>query len=63
MKSRFQKLEAVILNNRNYKYSKNDNFRNDLLHEINKRAYNVITSEEFESLFMATLNKPYPLED
>ena len=37
------------------KYFNNDNLRNDLLHEINKLAFNVITCEEI--LFMVSLNK------
>ena len=58
MKSMFQKKQPKVLNYRNYKFFNNDNFRNDLLQAIQYEGN--IGCEQFEQLFMITLNKHAP---
>ena len=62
MKSSFQKQEPIIFNYRNYKRFNNENFRNDLLHELSKKGFRDISCEEFEFLFIMTLNKHAPMK-
>ena len=62
MKSSFKKQEPIIFNNRNYKPFTNDKFRNDLLYEFSKRGFRDISCEEFQFLFMKTLNKHAPMK-
>ena len=62
LKSSFHKQEAKIFNYRNYKTFNNRNFRNDLIYEISKNAFHDISSEEFESLFLKTLNNHAPMK-
>ena len=59
MKSR---QEAIIFNYCNYKYFNNENFRNDLLYQISKKGFHDISCEEFETLFMITLNNHAPMK-
>ena len=58
MKSTFQKHVPKMLNYRNYKRFNNTLFQNDLMHEISKIGLNNINCEQFENIFMLTLN-PY----
>ena len=60
MKSSFQKQLPKILNYRNYKRFDNTSFHNDLMYEISKIGLNAITCEQFENIFMETLNKHAP---
>ena len=62
MKANFQKQVPKVITYRNYKYFNNDNFRNDLMHEISKQGFHRITCEQFEFLFMTTLNKHAPVK-
>ena len=60
MKSTFQKQVPKILNYRNYKRSNNELFQNDLMFEISKIGFNSICCQQFENIFMLTLNKHAP---
>ena len=62
LKSNFIKQEPKIFNNRNFKRFKNENFRNDLLYEISRKGFHDISCEEFETLFMITLNNHAPMK-
>ena len=62
LKSNFLKQEPKTFHYRNYKYFNNDNFRNDLLYEISKKGFHDISCEEFETLFMTTLNNHAPMK-
>ena len=62
MKSSFLKQEPKIFNYRNYKYFNNNNFRKDLLCEISVKGFQNITCEEFETMFMMTLNNHAPMK-
>ena len=62
MKSSFKKQKPIIFNYRNYKRFNNDKFRNDLLYEFSKRGFRDISCEEFQFLFMTTLNKHVPMK-
>ena len=57
MKSTFQKQVLKILSYRNYKSFNNTLFQNDLMYEISKIGLNNINCEQFENIFMLTLNK------
>ena len=65
MKSKFQKLQPKIINNRNYKYFNKENFKINLMHvmqrikinlmhEIQRIDFKNIDCEQFENLFMRT---------
>ena len=60
MKSTFQKQVPKILNYRNYKRFNNELFQNDLMFEISKIGLNSICCQQFENIFMLTLNKHAP---
>ena len=60
MKSIFQKQVPKILNYRNYKRFNNEIFQNDLMFEISKIGLNSICCQQFENIFMLTLNKHAP---
>ena len=60
MKSSFQKQEPLIFNYRNYKRFNNDKF--SLLCEFSKKGFWDISCEEFQLLFMFTLNKHAPMK-
>ena len=60
MKSKFQKLQPKIINYRNYNFFSNENFKIDLMHEIKRIEYKNIDCEQFENLFMRTLNYHAP---
>ena len=60
MKSIFQKLGPKILNYRNYKRFNNELFQNDLMFEISKIGLNSRCCQQFENIFMLTLNKHAP---
>ena len=62
MKANFPKQVPKVFTYKNYKYFYNDNFRNDLMHEISKQGFHGITCEQFELLFMTTLNKHAPVK-
>ena len=55
MKSKFQKLQPRIINYRNYKYFNKENFKIDLMHEIQRIDFRNIDCEQFENLFTMTL--------
>ena len=61
MKSSFQNQEPKALNYRKYKFFNNENFRTDLFYAINKSGVYNMSCEQFESLFIATLNQYAPL--
>ena len=56
LKSSYIKQEPKIFNYRNFKCFNNENFRNDLLCGISMKGFHDINCEEFETLFMMTLN-------
>ena len=56
VKSSFQKQELKVFNYRNYKFFNNENFRTDLFYAISKSGVYNMSCEQFESLFIATLN-------
>ena len=58
----FHKQKPIIVKYRNYKYFNNDHFQNELLYQINKKGFQDIECNDFELLFMATLNKHAPLK-
>ena len=58
-KSSFHKKEPKLFSYRKYKYFNNDNFRNDLLHQV---GLSNIGCEQLESLFTCNLNKHAPLK-
>ena len=60
MKSTFYKQEPKIIHYRNYKHFNNDIFQSQLYHEMNNRGINCINCDEFESLFISTLDKHAP---
>ena len=60
MKSTFQKQVPKILSYRNYKSFNNTLFQNNLMYEISKIGLNNINCEQFENIFMLTLNKHAP---
>ena len=60
MKASFQKQEPKILHYRNYKIFDNGSFRNDLLYGLSKIGFSNISCEQFEILFLTTLNKHPP---
>ena len=60
MKSEFIKQLPKIMHYRNYKYFDNTKFQNDLMFAISKIGLNIITCEQFEKVFMDTLNKHAP---
>ena len=62
MKSSVKKQEPIIFNYRNYKRFNHDQFRNDLLYEFSKRGLRDISCEEFQFLFMTTLNIHAPMK-
>ena len=62
LKSCYLKQEPKIFNYRNYKYFNNKNFRNDFPYEISKKGFHDISCEEFETLFMITLNNHAPMK-
>ena len=62
LKSSFIKQEPEIFNYRNFKYFNNENFRNYLLYEISMKGFPGISCEEFEILFMMTLNIHAPMK-
>ena len=62
LKSSFITQEAKIFNYRNFKCLINENFRNDLLYEISMKGFHDISCEEFETLFMMTLNTHAPMK-
>ena len=62
MRSNYQKQQPNILNYRNYKFFNNENFRNDLLYEIQLIQFQNIECEQFEHLFMDILDKHAPLK-
>ena len=62
MKSSFQKQKPKIFNYRNYKHLSNVNFRNELLYEISNKGFLDISREEFDALFMTTLNVHAPMK-
>ena len=62
MRSNYQKQQPKILNYRNYKFFNNENFRNDLLYEIQLIQFQNIGCEQFEHLFMKILDKHAPLK-
>ena len=62
LKPSYLKQEPKIFNYPNYKYFNNENFRNDLLYESSKKGFHDISCEEFETLFMMTLNNYAPMK-
>ena len=56
LKSNFIKQEQKIFNYRNCKCFNNENFRNYLVYGISMKGFHDISCEEFETLFMMTLN-------
>ena len=60
MKSTIYKQEPKIIHYRNYKHFNNDISQSQLYHEINNRGINCINCDEFESLFISTLDKHAP---
>ena len=60
MKSTFKKQQPKILNYRNYKCFNNVKFREELLQVIDEKGGRSIGCEQFESLFLSTLNKHAP---
>ena len=62
LKSSFIKQEPKMFNYRNFKRFNNENFRNDLLYEIGMKGFHNISCEEFETLFMKTLNNHAPMK-
>ena len=62
LKSSYLKQEPKIFNYRNYKYFNNEHFRNDFLYEISKKGFHDISCEEFETLYMMTLNNHAPMK-
>ena len=62
LKSSYLKQEPKIFNYRNYKLFNNENFRNDLIYEISKKGFHDRSCEEFETLFMMTLNNHAPMK-
>ena len=62
MKSNFQKQEPKIFNYRNYKHFNNEMFRKDLLCELSNKGFQEISCEEFEFIFIKTLNKHAPMK-
>ena len=62
LKSSYIKQEPKIFNYRNFKRFKNENFRNDLLYKFSKKGFHDINCEEFETLFMITLNNHAPMK-
>ena len=62
LKSSFIKQKPKIFNYKNFKCFNNENFRNDLLYEISMKGFHDISCEEFETLFMTTLNTHAPMK-
>ena len=62
LKASFIKQEPKIFNYRNFKCFNNENFRNDLLYEISMKGFLAKSCEEFETLFMMTLNTHAPMK-
>ena len=63
LKSSFIKQVPKILKYTNFKRFNNECFRNDLLYEIRKKDFHNVNCEEFETLFMMTLNTHAPNEN
>ena len=62
MRSHFPKQAPILIRYRNFRKFNNCNFRNEILEQLTKIGNN-ITYEQFESSFMAVLNKNAPMKE